>query len=234
MSKRTRSINKFTFRKNFKIKPIALSLLVAFGVVACGGSDDTEQLAIYADAQDCISNNPNMVAECNAVYDGAIKEAIETAPKYATIEECTADFGAENCQSVQSANSGLANAEQAVQQSSSGGFFMPLLAGFMMGKLMSGMGNNATHKPVYSPKDASGRPTNFYDSSGKSYGAAQAGGRTVSVPKSDLKSKPAGTVKRGGFGKMVSQQRLATAQKQNSSNRSSTTKSSSRSTSFGG
>ncbi|MGL4675388.1 MAG: DUF1190 domain-containing protein [Wohlfahrtiimonas sp.] len=238
MLKRTRSINKFTFRKNFKLKPIALSLLVAFGVVACGGSDDTEQLTIYADAQDCISNNPNMVSECNAVYEGAIKEAIETAPKYATIEECTADFGAENCQSVQQATTGnaVANAEQSIQQQqSSGGFFMPLLAGFMMGKLMSGMtgGNNMAHKPVYSPKDATGRPTNFYDSSGKSYGAAQAGGRTVSVPKSDIKSKPAGTMQRGGFGKMAAQQRIAASQKQNTQ-RSATSNSSSRSTSYGG
>ncbi len=238
MLKRTRSINKFTFRKNFKLKPIAISLLVAFGVVACGGNDDTEQLTIYADAQDCISNNPNMVSECKAVYEGAIKEAIQTAPKYATIEECTADFGAENCQTVQQATAGtnaVANAEQAVQQQSSGGFFMPLLAGFMMGKMMSGMtgGNNMAHKPVYSPKDATGRPTNFYDSSGKSYGAAQAGGRTVSVPKSDIKSKPAGTMQRGGFGKMAAQQRIATSQKQ-STQRSATSNSSNRSTSFGG
>ncbi|GAA5097093.1 DUF1190 domain-containing protein [Wohlfahrtiimonas larvae] len=235
MLKRTRSINKFTFRKNFKIKPIALSLLVAFGVVACGGNDDTEQLTIYADAQDCISNNPNMIAECTSVYESAVKEAIETAPKYATLEECTADFGAENCQSVQQTGNAVTDAGQAVQQqASSGGFFMPLLAGYMMGKMMSGMsGNNVASKPVYSPKDATGRPTNFYDSSGKSYGAAQAGGRTVSVPKSDIKSKPAGTVQRGGFGKMVSQQRIAAAQKQNTQ-RSATSKSSNRSTSFGG
>lgn len=232
MIKRTRSVNKFAFRKNFKIKPIALSLLVAFGVVACGGSDDTEQLTIYSDAQDCISNNPNLVAECKAVYEGAIKEAIETAPKYATIEECTVDFGAENCQPVPTASTepSLASAEQA----SGGGFFMPLLAGFMMGKMMSGMsGNNMAHKPVYSPKDATGRPTNFYDSSGKNYGAAQSG-KTVSVPKSDFKSKPAGTVQRGGFGKMVAQQRIATQQKQSSNNRSATSTSSNRSTSVGG
>lgn len=230
MIKRTRSINKFTFRKNFKLKPIALSLFVALSVSACGGSDDTEQLTIYSDVQDCISNNPNLVAECNAVYEGAIKEAIETAPKYASIEECTADFGAENCQAVPPATDpSLASA----QQQSSGSFFMPLLAGFMMGKMMSGMnGNNMAHKPVYSPKDATGRPTNFYDSSGKSYGAAQSG-KTVSVPKSDIKSKPAGTVQRGGFGKMVAQQRIATQQKQ-TSQRSSSASSSSRSTSFGG
>lgn len=236
MLKRTRSINKFTFRKNFKLKPIALSLFVAFGVVACGGSEDTEQLTIYADVQDCISNNPNMVAECNAVYESAIKEAIETAPKYASIEECTADFGAENCQSVEAAaaaGTSVANAEQSMQQASSGSFFMPLLAGFMMGKLMGGMGgNNMAHKPVYSPKDANGRPTNFYDSSGKSYGAAQSG-RTVTVPKSDIKSKPAGTMQRGGFGKMAAQQRIAASQKQ-STQRSATSGSSSRSTSYGG
>ena len=237
MLKRTRSINKFTFRKNFKIKPIALSLIVAFGVTACGGSDDTEQLTIYSDVQDCISNNPNMAAECRVVYESAVQEAIETAPKYATIEECTADFGLENCQSVSQAASSIENpavAETQQAASGGGGFFMPLLAGYMMGKMMSGMGanNNMAHKPVYSPKDANGRPTNFYDSTGKSYGAAQSG-RTVSVPKNEIKSKAAGTVQRGGFGKMVSQQRLATAQKQNTQ-RSATSRSTGRSTSFGG
>lgn len=235
MLKRTRSINKFTFRKNFKIKPIALSLLVAFSVAACGGSDDTEQLTIYSDVQDCISNNPNMANECRVVYNNAVQEAIETAPKYATVEECTADFGLENCQPIPTtaANSTENSAIVDTQQASSGGFFMPLLAGYMMGKMMSGMGaNNMAHKPVYSPKDATGRPTNFYDSSGKSYGAAQSG-RTVNVPKSDLKSKTAGTVQRGGFGKMVSQQRLAAQPKQNTQ-RSATSRSTGRSTSFGG
>lgn len=236
MIKRTRSINKFTFRKNFKIKPIALSVLIAFGVTACGGRDDTEQLTIYSDVQDCISNNPNMAAECRVVYDSAVKEAIETAPKYASIEECTADFGLENCQSVSQAASSIENPAAAETQqaaSGGGGFFMPLLAGYMMGKMMSGMSaNNMAHKPVYSPKDATGRPTNFYDSTGKSYGAAQSG-RTVSVPKNEIKSKAAGTVQRGGFGKMVSQQRLMTQQKQNTQ-RSASSTSTGRSTSFGG
>lgn len=236
MIKRTRSINKFTFRKNFKIKPIALSVLIAFGVTACGGSDDTEQLTIYSDVQDCISNNPNMAAECRVVYDSAVKEAIETAPKYASIEECTADFGLENCQSVSQAASSIENPAAAETQqaaSGGGGFFMPLLAGYMMGKMMSGMSaSNMAHKPVYSPKDATGRPTNFYDSTGKSYGTAQSG-RTVSVPKSEIKSKAAGTVQRGGFGKMVSQQRLMTQQKQNTQ-RSASSTSTGRSTSFGG
>ncbi|OYQ76350.1 DUF1190 domain-containing protein [Wohlfahrtiimonas chitiniclastica] len=237
MKKRTHSINKSTFRKNFKLKPLAVSLLVAFGVVACGSSNDTEQLTIYSDANDCINNNPNMVAECKSVYEGAIKEAIETAPKYATIEECTADFGAENCQSVQQANNAV-NPQQMASNESGGSFFMPLLAGFMMGKLMSGMmgNNNAAHKPVYSPKDASGRPTNYYDSTGKSYGAAQSG-RTVSVPKNELKSKPAGTVKRGGFGQMVNNQRMAAQSKATQSRSTGSTSkasSSNRSTSFGG
>lgn len=230
MQKRTRSINKFTFRKNFKLKPIALSILVALGVVACGGNDDTEQLTIYSDVTDCISNNPNMVAECQTVYDNAIKEAIETAPKYASIEECTADFGVENCQSVQETAAVINDPAQQMTNQSGGSFFMPLLAGFMMGKLMNGGMGMTANKPVYSPKDATGRPTNFYDSTGKSYGAAQSG-RTVSVPKNDIKSKPAGTIQRGGFGKMAAQQRIATQQKQ-SSQRSSTN--SSRRTSMGG
>lgn len=226
MRKRTQSVNKFTFRKNFKLQPIALSLMVAFGVVACSG-EDVEQLTIYGGVEDCVNNNPNMVAECKAVYENAVKEAIETAPKYATLDECTADFGAENCQSVEKTSELLTQNQSATTQHTPS--FMPLLAGFMMGRMMSGMNaNNMAHKPVYSPKDATGRPSNFYDSSGKNYGAARSGS-TVAVPKSDIKSKPAGTMQRGGFGKMAAQQRIAAQQKANSKSTSAR-----KTSSFGG
>ena len=48
----------------------------------------------------------------------------------------------------------------------------------------------------------------FVDASGKSYGPATAGGRTMTVPKTAMAPKPAvtNTVTRGGFGETVAKQ----------------------------
>ena len=112
----------------------------------------------------------------------------------------------------------------AAESQSSGSFWMPLMAGYMMGRMMGGgMGQQ---QPLFSSKNpASPANGKFVDASGKSYGAATPG-RTMTVPKSAMAPKPAttSTVMRGGFGESVA--------KQTSMSRSSAASGSSRS--FGG
>ncbi|HBZ3514777.1 TPA: DUF1190 family protein, partial [Klebsiella pneumoniae] len=128
-----------------------------------------------------------------------------TAPKYATREDCVAEFGEGQCQQAP-AQAGMAPENQAQAQQSSGSFWMPLMAGYMMGRLMGG--GMAQQQPLFSSKNpASPAYGQYTDASGKSYGAAQPG-RTINVPKTAMAPKPATTttVTRGGFGESVAKQ----------------------------
>ena len=77
----------------------------------------------------------------------------------------------------------------------------------MMGRMMGGGAYN--QQPLFSSKSATS-PANgkFVDATGKSYGPATAGGRTMNVPKTAMAPKPAttSTVTRGGFGESVAKQ----------------------------
>lgn len=101
----------------------------------------------------------------------------------------------------------MAPENQAQAQQSSGSFWMPLMAGYMMGRLMGG-GAGFAQQPLFSSKNpASPAYGKYTDAAGKNYGAAQPG-RTMTVPKTAMAPKPATTttVTCGGFGESVAKQ----------------------------
>lgn len=213
MMKRTKQINHAAFRKSWgarHLTPVALAVSAVFLLAGCEQSDET--VSMYQNADDCSKANPGQSAQCTTAFNNAKQEAEKTAPKYASREECVAEFGEGQCQ------------QSAAQASTGGSFWMPLMAGYMMGRMMSGGGY--AQQPLFSSR-APNSPANgkFVDASGRSYGAATPG-RTTTVPKSAMTPKPATTttVTRGGFGETVA--------KQASMQRSSASSSSSRS--FGG
>lgn len=85
---------------------------------------------------------------------------------------------------------------------------MPLMAGYMMGKMMGG---GFSQQPLFTSQSPSS-PMNgkFVDATGKNYGAATYG-RTMNVPKTALAPKPAvtKTITRGGFGQTVNAQQAS-------------------------
>lgn len=215
--KRTKNINKDTFRKSwrsYRVAPVALAISAVFMLAGCEQADET--VSLYKNADDCSTSNPSMSEQCTTAYNNALKEAEKTAPKYATREDCVAEFGEAQCTQAP------AQAGMAAESQSSGSMWMPLMAGYMMGRMMGGRGY--AQQPLFSSKNAAS-PANgkFVDASGKSYGPATAGGRSMTVPKTAMAPKPAvtNTVTRGGFGESVA--------KQTSMQRSSATSSSSRS-----
>jgi uncharacterized protein YgiB involved in biofilm formation len=228
--KRTKEINRDTFRKawrNYRLAPVALAVSAVFMLSACEQNDET--VSLYTNADECSKANPSNSEQCTIAYNNALKEAAKTAPKYATREDCIAEFGEKQCTQTpaQAGVGSSVNTEgQAQAQNSSGSFWMPLMAGYMMGRLMGG--SAAPSQPLFSSQSASS-PANgkFVDSTGKSYGPAT-GGRTLSVPKTAMAPKPATTttITRGGFGETVA--------KQSSMQRSSAGSSSSSSRSMGG
>ncbi|SCC48161.1 DUF1190 family protein [Kosakonia oryziphila] len=204
--KRTKNIQHATFRKSWSARhltPVALAVTAVFMLAGCEKSDET--VSLYQNADDCSSANPGKSAECKAAYNNALKEAERTAPKYATREACVAEFGEGQCQQTP-VQAGTAPENQA-QAQSGGSFWMPLMAGYMMGRLMGG-GAGFAQQPLFSSRNpASPAYGQYTDASGKGYGAAQPG-RTMTVPKTAMAPKPATTttVTRGGFGESVAKQ----------------------------
>jgi uncharacterized protein YgiB involved in biofilm formation len=202
--KRTKQINHASFRKSWSARhltPVALAVSAVFMLAACEQADET--VSMYQNADDCSAANPGKSAQCTTAFNSAKEEAVKTAPKYASREDCVAEFGEGQCQQAPAqAGVGTTNAES----QSSGSFWMPLMAGYMMGRMMGGgMGQQ---QPLFSSKNpASPANGKFVDATGKSYGAATPG-RTMTVPKTALAPKPAttSTVTRGGFGESVAKQ----------------------------
>lgn len=219
--KRTKHINRDSFRKSFRtyrLAPVALAISAVFMLSGCEQAD--ESVSLFQNADECKQSNPSMGDQCTIAYNQALEEAVKTAPKYATKEDCVAEFGEAQCTEAP-AQAGMAAQPQ---QSS---MWMPLMAGYMMGRMMGG---GYGQSPLFTSK-AAGSPANgkFVDSTGRSYGNATTD-RTMKVDKSALAPKPATTttVTRGGFGDSVA--------KQNSMSRSSSSSNSSstKSRSFGG
>ncbi|CCJ99449.1 UPF0441 protein ygiB [Cronobacter malonaticus 507] len=213
--KRTKQINRAMFRKSWNARhltPVAFAVTAAFMLAGCEKSDETVQL--YQNADDCSAANPGKSAECTTAYNNALKEAERTAPKYATREDCVAEFGEDQCQQVNNTNT-----SQATQQT--GSMWMPLMAGYMMGRLMGG-GMGFAQQPLFSSRNpASPAYGKYTDASGRIYGAAQPG-RTMTVPKSAMAPKPAttSTITRGGFGDSVAKQATMQRSAAGSSSRS--------------
>ncbi|WP_440866027.1 DUF1190 family protein [Symbiopectobacterium purcellii] len=200
--KRTENIQKDAFRKGWRtysLAPVALAISAAFILAGCEQTDET--VSMYQNADDCSAANPSMSAQCTTAYNNALKEAEKTAPKYASKEDCVAEFGEAQCTPVP------AQAGTAAQPTQTSSSWMPLMAGYMMGRMMSG-GAGFAQQPLFSSRSpASPANGQFVDASGKSYGAATSG-RSVTVPKTALAPKPAttNTITRGGFGESVAKQ----------------------------
>ncbi|WP_017347498.1 DUF1190 family protein [Pantoea sp. A4] len=200
--KRTKHIRHAAFRKSWQARhltPVALALSAAFMLAGCEKTDET--VTLYQNADDCSKANPGQSAQCTTAYNNALKEAERTAPKYASRADCVAEFGENQCQQAP------AQASTSAEPQQSGSFWMPLMAGYMMGRMMGG-GAGFAQQPLFSPRTPNS-PANgkFVDASGRNYGNATPG-RTMDVPKSAMAPKPAttNTITRGGFGETVAKQ----------------------------
>jgi uncharacterized protein YgiB involved in biofilm formation len=201
--KRTPNINHAGFRKRwrvYRLAPLALAVGAVFVLAGCEKSD--QNVTLYQNSDDCSRANPSMREQCSAAYHNALQQAEKTAPKFASRADCVAEFGEDQCTQAP-AQAGMAAGSQA-----GGSFWMPLMAGYMMGRMMNG---GYSQQPLFTSR-APGSPANgkFVDASGRNYGPATAG-RTMNVPKTAMAPKPATThtVTRGGFGESVARQSAA-------------------------
>ena len=168
---------------------VRLALLGSASALALAACDEpTDPLAsnkdFFQDPAQCARSYDD--ATCKAAFAQAQEEHVNTAPKFGSREACEEKYGVGNCQWGQS---------QPGQQASSGGggFFMPLMMGYMMGNMMNrGAAGMAPTSGVSGsrPSGFTGSPV-YRDTSNTVYSGNKALGTT---------SISAAPTSRGGFG----------------------------------
>lgn len=184
-----------------------------FGLAACEEQTDltyfesAEQCTRYAGTEAGFS-----VADCETAFADAVASYAASAPRYDSLALCQEQHGEAACapREEQAADLGLRPdqipVEETQEQQAQGGggsIFMPLMAGYMMGSLLSGGGGRAYNQPVYTGPRGSGLVTG----TGTSLGAMRPGASRafsasqVSAPKAapQVMSR-ASVASRGGFG----------------------------------
>ena len=181
--KRTRKINLDAMRKSRQLVPTVLAVSISIALVGCG---DTQQGKIYKTVDQCVADNPGRAEQCEKAYQTAFSEAETSGPKYRSLNDCAVDFDRSQC----------------VERHSSG-VFVPLMAGFMIGRLLD---NNRGYQsaPIYtSYRYGSPLYGSWHGSDGANYGSSNY--RTIRTDNSTFKPKPAvtRTMSRGGFGSVA-------------------------------
>jgi uncharacterized protein YgiB involved in biofilm formation len=167
--------------KGFAFNSLALGIAVALT-----GCSQTEQVKIVKSVEDCIASTELTPQECEITYQRALAEAERTGPKYNNANACETEFGYGQC------------------QRSSGGFFMPFMAGYMVSSLMSN--RQQAFNPVYRYQGANSRNRNKIMTADGSVLGQNSNGSYTTNKSSVSKRKPtiSRTVSRGGFGSTAS------------------------------
>jgi uncharacterized protein YgiB involved in biofilm formation len=189
-----------TRRRSVAIGLSALTL--TGGLAACGDKAANTPMKVYASPAACQASGTDWNT-CNTSYQQAAAEHLKSAPRYRTRQECLAETNGDCTE---------------VSENGSAPVFLPLMEGFMLGRMMSGP-RYISH-PIYGGRDGS-----FYSDgvrvdprrddqnpsggSGGSGGTGGGGGSTrsgslpseVSAPMTaDGKMSTSRGIMRGGFG----------------------------------
>lgn len=187
--KRTRQINLQRMRKSprrFLLKPLTAAIA---GVILSSCSDSPREAKVYANEEECINNQPELVDECKAAYQDALDKAAQTAPKYNRRYDCEAEFGRNACVPHQS--------------STGSSWFMPAMAGYMFARALD-RPNYYYREPMFTSYSSGSRYRDrWITADGRNYGSRFRS--TVRADNSTFKPKPkvTRTISRGGFGSKV-------------------------------
>ncbi len=136
-------------KRSRALQVTSLMATVSFSMTACGTPQraplpEPDPALAFTSIAECKAANDVSDAECDAAYAEAQRQAAETAPRYATREECEGQWGPEQCRPL---NTG------------GGSFFGPLATGFIIGQLLNGGGYRGGG-PLY--RDREGQYSNGY------------------------------------------------------------------------
>lgn len=139
-------------------RTVALTILGAAAFAMAGCREEEVDALAFPDAQSCrAAANEGVtfsVTDCDTAFAAAQQLQVETAPRYDSIEVCEEQHGVGACGDEQAVSGGTGGS----------GIFMPLLAGYLIGNMMSrGAAAAPAVQPLY--KTADGRFTNATGSS---------------------------------------------------------------------
>lgn len=153
---------------------VLLAGAAALALSSCNGNGEDNTL--YGDPNACAQDFD--AQSCTTAYQAAKDEHVKTAPKFTTKEECEA-AGWAACD--------IAPQTPATIQAGGGGMFMPLMMGYMMGRMMGGGGMMG--QPVY------GNRNGLMFAGGRNVGRVAPGTTSLSGSRVAMR-----TPTRGGFG----------------------------------
>lgn len=175
---------------------VALSIVGVAAFALAGCREETVEAQAFPDLQSCeaaaATDGLVPVADCKAAFAEADRLHVEAAPRYDSLAVCEAEHG-----------QGACGSEDRVAGSGSGGIFMPLLAGYLIGNALGGRNGLVAGQPLYRTPD--GRFTNAAGSSVYSSNAGRAtlGASQFARPQATIGKPPmtrATVASRGGFG----------------------------------
>lgn len=158
-------------------------IMISTSALALSACDEPQVDAeIYTSLGECARESQMSDADCREGYLQARRQHGEVAPKYASREECVADFGENNCET------------SSYRTEQGGSVFMPLMMGYMMGRVLSG--GSVAPQPLYrTAGDSSTFRTADNRTVGRSTGPVRVASAAAKAP-----SAKSSTISRGGFG----------------------------------
>lgn len=203
--------------KTFKRSKTArlIMMVPAAGLVLAGCGEKPVEVQVFNTPDECAAYY-NPPAECQAAFAEAKALHPQVAPRYANRQECETDFGVGQCETapVLAANS----TEPAQQQSqASGGFFMPMMMGFMAGQMLNRGGmagapqqqtasasrSPVANQPLYKSRD----DRSTFRTATNTAIASQPG--LARIKPSAVQPKPATLARRGGFGAQAAKRNVS-------------------------
>lgn len=176
---------------------VAIAILGATAFTLAGCREEQVDAAAYPDLQSCLADTTSggvfTAQDCEASFAQAQTLHVEAAPRYDSLGVCEEQHG-----------EGACGSEATETQGGSGSIFMPLLAGYLIGNMMSGRAGMSAAQPLYKTSD--GRFTNASRTSAFSTnsGSAKLNTSQFTRPATTVGKTPmtaATASSRGGFGK---------------------------------
>ena len=134
-------------KKSSKSLSLVLMGTLTVGLGGCGSEEKvTEEFKAYTSIDECVKEQIFAPTECRDMAIAAVRQN----PQFADQNECEKQFGADNCQTVRSPEG----------QSERGSSWMPILAGYMIGRYMGGGSAMQGAQPLYKPNQPQGQAQN--------------------------------------------------------------------------
>jgi uncharacterized protein YgiB involved in biofilm formation len=114
---------------------VGFSALTLAAVALAGCERHQDQAKVYTSLEECRAEQPAQA--CDTAWQASVGEHDATAPKFSDKAQCEAQYGVGHCETRQG-----------------GGFFMPMMAGFMIGRMMNnpyGQSGYVGHPVFFAP-----------------------------------------------------------------------------------